>query len=92
MGLLAVTMFDSFTGLNPILLVGSIFSTLFYYLPLAIVSCGVVFCIYFLRVPLEENLVLSMLLYPLRVYLLLVWAHLLGRFYWRYEEKLYWDA
>jgi len=92
MGLLAVAMFDSFTGLNPILLVGSLFSTFFYYLPLAFVSCALVLGIIFLRVPLGEHFLLGMALYPLRVYLLLVWAHLLGRFYWRCEEKLYWDA
>jgi hypothetical protein len=26
------------------------------------------------------------------MYILLVVAHLLGRFYWRYQEKLNWDV
>lgn len=95
MGILAATMFDSVNGLNPILLICSIVSTFFQY-------CGLIiffgsFC--FLRIGLLilslrqrwgilANIVPDLLL----IWLLLVTVHLIGRFYWRYQEKLNWEA
>ena len=95
MGILAAAMFDSVNGLNPILLVCSIASTFLQY-------CGLVVflaCLGFLRVGLSmlsfrqrwgilANVVPDLLL----IWLLLVAVHLIGRFYWRYQEKLNWEV
>jgi len=90
MGLLAVIVFDSFSALNPIVLIGSIFSTFFQY-------CGLVLLfiiVGFLAGRLLEiqSLVLRFFFSCLRIYLTFVVAHLLGRFYWRYQEKLNWEV
>jgi len=92
MGLLAVIMFDSLSGLNPVLLIGSIFSTFFQY-------CGLVIFLYAL------TLLTALMVYILpqlwisghiiklaSLYQAMVAAHLLGRFGWRYQEKLYWEV
>jgi len=95
MGLLAVIIFDSFSALNPIVIIGSIFSTFFQY-------CGLVliFVIFALgitainKIPMEgvSSYFLGLLIYCGLLYFLLIFAHLLGRFYWRYQEKLNWDV
>jgi hypothetical protein len=98
MTVLSVVMFDSFRGLNPILIVRSIFRTFFYY-------CGLVVLISLLSVPIillrkfvvtevisgRPGLFLN-LPTAAGIYLMLVVAHLLGRFYWKYQEKLNWDV
>lgn len=91
MGLLAVVMFDSIRALNPMLIVGSIFSTFFFY-------CGLVtFCYglctaaaagYFLL----RSWILGYLFLFVFFYLALIGAHLLGRFYWKYQDKLNWEV
>jgi len=95
MGLLAVITFDSFSALNPILIIGSIFSTFFQY-------CGLVliFVIFALGITATNKIqmegagsyILGLLIYCGLLYFLLIFAHLLGRFYWRYQEKLNWDV
>jgi hypothetical protein len=92
MALLAVIMFDSVYGLNPLILIGSMLSTLLPYLVLVSALGALIFAI------VKANQALAG--YPLRryafgfaeYYLALVAAHLVGRFYWRYEEKLNWAA
>ena len=98
MGLLAVIMFDSFSGPNPILIVGSIISTFLPY-------CGLVlfFCAFCLLVLITRGVLLgggillqSQILFyiskAVNMYLLMIGAHLVGRFYWRYQERLYWEV
>jgi len=103
MGLLAVVMFDSVRGLNPILLIRSIISTFFQYCGLVILFYGlaVLLVIVLMGSALAAVRTGSTLLGPLLVFnliiivyiwLLLVAGHLLGRFYWRYQEKLYWEV
>ena len=92
MALLAVIMFDSVYGLNPLILIGSVLSTLVPYLVLVSALGALIFA------TVKANQALAG--YPLRrfafgfaeYYLALVAAHLVGRFYWRYEEKLNWAA
>jgi len=83
--LLAVVMFDSVRALNPLLILPSIASVFAPYMLLALGSC------------LVSGLLV--LLYPhftlggiLCAYLLMVMAHVLGRFYLRYEDRLNWEA
>jgi phage FluMu protein Com len=91
MGLLAVTLFDSIRGLNPLLLVGSIFSTFFTYCGLILILGAVAMTVITLPRMLSGKWAVFVSGY-LVMYILLVVAHLLGRFYWRYQEKLNWDV
>ena len=92
MALLAVVMFDSFAGLNPILLLRSILKTHlrycflipFYYLFWVLIPAA--------GVLLFQSWMLGYLSLFLAFYSLLILAHLLGRFYWKNEQRLDWDA
>lgn len=92
MALLAVVMFEGLRGLNPFLLIRSILKTPLQY------SALVVFCyILCLLIPVAGYYLLKLWILGytflfLTFYQLLILAHLLGRFYWRNEEKLNWDA
>jgi len=95
MGILAVVMFSSVNGLNPILLIGSIASTFFQYCGLFISLSGF-YALFILSIILSfryrwgilpkvmSNIVL--------IWLLLVAGHLIGCFYRRYQEKLNWEV
>ena len=91
MGLLAVTLFDSIRGLNPILIISSIFSTFFQYCGLLLILAAVV-----LTVKAVRNIAFgkwsAFISGYIGIYIVLVLAHLLGRFYWRYQEKLNWEV
>ena len=92
MGVLAMVMFDAIHGLNPLVLLGSILKTLFQYCAL------VAFCyISCLLVPVAGYYIVTSwirgsALLLVTFYQLLILAHLLGRFYWRNEARLNWDA
>lgn len=87
MSFLAGGIFDSFDALNPLLIIQSIRRTFVPY-------CGLV--LFFLIVAGLVTAVIPRLpIWPLlrsavRIYLLLVLAHSVGRFYWRYRERLDW--
>jgi hypothetical protein len=92
MALLSVVMFDSLSGLNPIIIVGSIFSTFLPYLAM------LAFLLVFTALSLiAVNLVgrkpvFTWITAGLSIYLMMVGAHIIGRFYFRYEEKLNWEV
>ena len=90
MGFLAVIMFDSINGLNPILLIGSILSTFFQYLGLLFLFFILGWLIVQIFSATFVSVILNFFLLATIVYLALVTAHLLGRFYWRNQEKLRW--
>ena len=90
MALLAVVMFDSVCGLNPLILVGSMLSTLLPYLGLVLALGTLQFLYIIANRALAEDPLLHYAFSLTRYYLALVAAHLVGRFYWRYEEKLNW--
>jgi hypothetical protein len=101
MGLLACIMFDSISGLNPKLLIGSIFSTFFQYCGLVLLVIAVVFIFTQLAGMLETEatqkpsasmLILGGALFFVGLYIAFVIAHIIGRFYWRYEDKLNWEV
>jgi phage FluMu protein Com len=96
MTLLAMVMFNSASGLNPLVIIPSIFSTFFQYCGLVVLIAGIIF-LYFLMVKfLPSNPYTRILLSPLvdavELYLAMVAAHLLGRFYFKYQEKLNWEV
>ena len=101
MGLLACIMFDSVSGLNPKLLIGSIFSTFFQYCGLVLLVIAVIFIFTQLvglleteatQKPSAAMLILGGALFFIGLYIAFVIAHIIGRFYWRYEEKLNWEV
>jgi len=92
MGLLAVIMFDSFSGLNPIMLIGSIFSTFLPYCAMVVAFISTGFLTTIIESAAPQSLVLAFVIQCIHLYLALVAAHLLGRFYWRYKEKLRWEV
>jgi len=92
MALLAVTMFDSVYGLNPLILLGSMLSTFPPYLGLVLALGALLFLIVKTNQALAGDPLLGYAFGFAEYYLALVAAHLVGRFYWRYEEKLNWAA
>jgi hypothetical protein len=100
MALLACVMFDSIGGLNPLLLIVSIFSTFFQYCGLVLLLTGIVLgykAIPTVRtdIPQQETMAIILLesiLFLILLYITFVVAHLLGRFYWRYQDKLKWEV
>lgn len=92
MALLAVTMFDSLGGLNPLLIIGSMISTFFPYLGLVTAWYIVAALVVGLWIYLGQSrmFLVVLLLVWATAYLFMVNAHLLGRFYYRNQEKLNW--
>lgn len=103
MGLLACVMFDSVRGLNPILLICSIFSTFIQYIWLVLLIVAIILA--FIALPGIEpddaqpgqppgilTLIVGGIFYGLSIYIALVIAHLIGWFYWRNQEKLNWEV
>jgi hypothetical protein len=96
MALLAVIMFDAISGLNPVLIIGSIYSTFLSYCGLILSFCAFGYIIvkitqlleYVTFMPEVWSYVSQVIIYCL----LMVMAHILGRFYWRYKDKLRWDV
>ncbi len=94
MALLAVAMYESLRGLNPFLLLRSVARTFFPYfvlVPLCYVLC-VVFPLAFYFVFDTALWHWAYILLGVAFYLLLIMAHLLGRFHFKYDEQLYWDT
>jgi len=95
MGLLAMVMLDSISVLNPVFLLGSIARTFVPYigqliaLVLLMILLGWLGNILTSRGPFLLRVILAALFC---YYTSMVLAHALGRFYWRYEERLDWGA
>jgi len=93
--LLAVVLFDSFSALNPILIIGSILRTLPTY-------CGMVLFFYagallFMKIDSPVNRfrflpIVPFLIKVVQLYMIIVAVGLLGRFYHRFENKLNWEV
>ena len=90
MALLRGVLFDTFDALNPILIIGSIFKTFFAYCGLILSLCifgGLVTLIFWI---LRRLPILGFVSNAINLYLLFITAHLAGRFYWWYKDKLDW--
>lgn len=89
---LATVMFESWRGLNPFFLMGSIFSTFLPYaaMILTLIAASVVI-IEKAPSPWASHLTFFVT-WLVGVYLAMVVAHLLGSFHHRYREKLNWDV
>jgi hypothetical protein len=86
---LAGAMFGNVNALNPILVVGSILSAFSPYCALVIFFGAVGG---FISVILPELMPGGIILSGIRFYSLFVLAHVSGRFYWRYKDKLSWEV
>lgn len=82
---LAIALFSSVQALNPILVFGSIFNILLPY-------CGLIIFLCLIALLVAKVAFLASFAGVIQIYLLLVMAHLIGRFYWRYKEKLNWEV
>lgn len=92
MALLAVVVLDSAAGLNPRLLYNSILNTLRQYCGLVLLFLAAVLLMGMLGQKVAESEHFAFLISCAGIYLAFVVAHLLGRFYWRYQEKLNWEV
>jgi phage FluMu protein Com len=92
MALLAVVMHESLAGLNPLLLLPSILRTLLPYCFLVPFCYALCLLLPVAGLTLFRIWILGYVLLFLAYYQLLVLAHLLGRFYWKNEQRLNWDA
>jgi len=92
MALLAVVVLDSPVGLNPRLLYSSISNTFRQYCGFVLLIVAAILLIGTLGQKVKESEHLAILVRCAGFYLLFVAAHLLGRFYWRYQEKLNWKV
>jgi hypothetical protein len=92
MSLLAVVMFESWWGLNPIMLISSIFSTLLPYGAMIVVFAAAGIFIAGKAPEPWESIGSTFILWCAGIYLAMIAAHLLGWFYHRYEQELNWDV
>jgi len=77
---LALALFQSTSAFNPIIWFESIGAAFVPYLGLFLLLAGIAFLVD----------LMSILFFPIAMYMMMVEAHLLGRFYYRYSEKLNW--
>ncbi len=92
MALLAVLLRDPASGLNLRLLVRSIRSTFRQYSVLVLLFVLTIISISMIGHYLRRLLIFELLINAASIYLAFVAAHLLGRFYWRYQDKLNWGV
>lgn len=98
MTVLLVIMFDSLRGLNPLLIIRSIFKTFIPYCGLIILLCILAAPVVLMKKFFIDQVLIGKYELPLyvigllNIYLILVASHLLGRFYWKYQEKLNWEV
>jgi hypothetical protein len=91
-GLLAIVMFDSSSAYNPLLWITSIFSTLFQYCGLVLFFCGLGWLVLNAVSSFQQSLLFSYLFGAAFVYMAMVAAHLIGRFYYLNSKKLNWEV
>jgi len=93
MSFLASVTFDSFICINPVFLMASVFKTFFIYCLVAVLFSLLIFLIaliWLCNLKLD-SLAIEFICYCVVLYLLLIIAHLFGRFLYRYKERLGWD-
>ena len=92
MGLLALVMFNSTSAFNPFLWIASIFSTFFQYCGLVLFFCGLGWLVSRVVYFFQGSLLFAWLFGAAFIYLAMVAAHLLGRFYYRNSRRLNWEV
>ena len=92
MVLLAVVLFESLRALNPILIISSIFNVFLPYCGLVLLFFTVSGLIAIMLVIMPRPFIISYILSAVCIYLSMIMAHLLGRFCYKYREKLNWEV
>ena len=92
MGLLALAMFDSTSAFNPLLWIASIFSTFFHYSSLVLFFCVLAWLVSRVISSFPQSWLFAYLFGVAFIYLAMVAAHLLGRFYYLNSKKLNWEV
>ncbi len=92
MGLLAIAMFNSTSAFNPFLWIASIFSTFFQYCGLVLLFCVLGWLVSRVVSSFQQSLFFAYLFRAAFIYLAMVAAHLLGRFYYVNSKKLSWEV
>lgn len=90
-GFLSVVLHDSVSGLDPRVLFRSIRNTLLPYLGLVLLFIFVVWLTGMIYIKVADTIFWGFVLRFGIFYAAFVLAHLTGRFYWRYREKLKWN-
>ena len=90
MVLLATVLFDSLRALNPILIIASTVTVFLPYCGLVLLFFAVGGLIATITSILPQSRIISYILSAICIYLAMVAAHLLGRFYWWHKDKLDW--
>jgi len=90
MFLLTGIMFDDFNALNPLSIISSILKTFIPYLGLLIFICVIAGLVLLVIYVFPKSPFWRFLSNAPIIYLFLVIAHLLGRFYWWHKHKLNW--
>jgi ribosomal protein S27E len=92
MVLLATVLFDSFRALNPILIIPSMFNVFLPYCGLVLLFFAVGGLVAIIMAIMPQSRLISYILSAVCIYLTMVMAHLLGRFCYKYKEKLNWEV
>ena len=92
MVLLAVVLFDSLRALNPILIIASMFNIFLPYCGLVSLFFAVGGLVAIIMAIMPQSRLISYILSAVCIYLTMVMAHLLGRFCYKYKEKLNWEV
>jgi phage FluMu protein Com len=92
MGLLALAMFRSSAAFNPFVWIMSIFSTFFQYCGLVLFFCVLGWLVSRIMSSFRGALLFAFIFNAVFVYLAMVGAHLLGRFYYLNSKKLNWEV
>jgi hypothetical protein len=94
MSFLSIIMHGSIRGLNPILLITSIFRTFLQYICIVLVFLVLFLLVQYFhyRIYYQRDFLLWLCRRFVMIYLSLIIAHLLGRFYYKNFQKLNWDV
>ncbi len=93
MAVLRMVMFDSlFEGLNIFMLIKSIIRTHIYYLWLAFLFFLLFWFYDYVSAHMHDSIVMGMLSKAFYIYVLMVLAHLLGRFFYVHQKRLDWPV
>ncbi|MHC4104464.1 MAG: TFIIB-type zinc ribbon-containing protein [Planctomycetota bacterium] len=92
MVLLGLVLFESLRALNPILIITSMFNVFLPYCGLVLLFFAVCGIIAIMLVIMPQSFIISYLLSAVCIYLTMIMAHLLGRFCYKYSERLNWEV
>lgn len=90
--LLATILFDSYAALNPVLIIASIFSAFLPYLGMALLFYGIAVSLTMATMALPPSWPSFLVVQGAGIYVAMILANILGRFYWQYKNKLNWEV